>query len=401
MSGVVSRAWSWRHAIVASDLQPSTRLLLLALSTFMDETGRSCFPSVAQLVAATGLSKNTVLTHLDLARAGGWIEIVLHGYRGQKWRRQEYVAKWPGRDVAGEPLLSLEVAGEDDGAEQNSTAAADADERKGGATIAPPSDVGEAVQPLDQGGATIAPKVVQPLHQDKTSPGTTPLPVQDEREGARATGVDNSAGDDPGGKVDDGKSSDGRTLSVFLLAWPTAAISSKPAMEKAWKALTPAERTAALDHVTPWLAEYRSAGRGKIPAGSTWLADKGWETLAARTSVVKAAAKLVIAPFARAWWWVLFRRVERGEPVQFMIQLAQQGTGYAAGPEDVPSREAEEGLWRLSLRDDGEAFAAWVAHFAARGVRLPRPAMAEFVWMPGPWPPAAGDNARNEERPRW
>lgn len=90
-----SRAWTWRHAIIKSDLPATTRHVLLTISCFMNELGDGCYPTQVQLAEATGLSERAVREHLDHAEKAGWIKRTEHGFRGQKWRNHEYQACWP------------------------------------------------------------------------------------------------------------------------------------------------------------------------------------------------------------------------------------------------------------------------------------------------------------------
>ncbi len=90
-----NRAWSWRHAIIKSDLQATTRHVLLTISCFMNDVGDGCYPTQEQIAEATGLSDRSIRTHLELAEKAGWIKVTEHGFRGQKWRNHQYVASWP------------------------------------------------------------------------------------------------------------------------------------------------------------------------------------------------------------------------------------------------------------------------------------------------------------------
>jgi hypothetical protein len=92
---VASITWSWRHAILKSDLPPVTRHVLLTISCYMNEVGEGCYPSIATLVATTGLAKRSIITHIASAALGGWIEVSKHGFAGQQWKRSEYRAAWP------------------------------------------------------------------------------------------------------------------------------------------------------------------------------------------------------------------------------------------------------------------------------------------------------------------
>ena len=90
-----SRAWSWRHAILKSDLSPTTRHVLLTLSCYMNDLGGGCYPTQEDLAKASGLSDRAVRKHLELAESLGWLKRNEHGFRGQRWRNTEYWALWP------------------------------------------------------------------------------------------------------------------------------------------------------------------------------------------------------------------------------------------------------------------------------------------------------------------
>jgi len=90
-----TRAWSWRHAIIKSDLPATTRHVLLTVSCYMNETGEGCYPTQEQLAEATGLTARAVRSHLETAEAAGWIKRTEHGFKGQRWRNHEYSAAWP------------------------------------------------------------------------------------------------------------------------------------------------------------------------------------------------------------------------------------------------------------------------------------------------------------------
>ena len=98
-------AWSWRHAILKSSLPSTTRHVLLTLSCHMNDVGEGCFPSTKTLAMETGLSERSVCTHLELAETRGWITREQHGFRGSKWKRNEYRPMWPS-DETDEPSLS-------------------------------------------------------------------------------------------------------------------------------------------------------------------------------------------------------------------------------------------------------------------------------------------------------
>lgn len=65
----------------------------------MDSAGGSCFPSIDTLVKVTSLSKPTVIKYLKKASEDGWIQTRVHGFSGQGWKRNEYVASVPEKVV--------------------------------------------------------------------------------------------------------------------------------------------------------------------------------------------------------------------------------------------------------------------------------------------------------------
>ena len=104
-----SRSWSWRHAILKSELPATTRHVLLTLSCYMNDVGGGCYPTTLDLAAATGLSQRAVCTHILAAKSAGWLRVSEHGFRGQKWKNHQYEAAWPkleGAEPASVPLAS-------------------------------------------------------------------------------------------------------------------------------------------------------------------------------------------------------------------------------------------------------------------------------------------------------
>lgn len=110
-----NRAWSWRHALLKSDLPATTRHVLLTISCFMNDVGGGCYPTQEQIAEATGLSDRAVRQHIDTAVKAGWLVRKEHGFRGQKWRNHEYEASWPTQDV-GQTELPIAVGEEPDSA---------------------------------------------------------------------------------------------------------------------------------------------------------------------------------------------------------------------------------------------------------------------------------------------
>jgi hypothetical protein len=94
--------FSWRTAVLESDLPATTRHVLLTLACHMNDAGESCFPSIAKLCRETGLSNRTVITHLNLAKDSGWLRIGKIGFAGQRWAQNDYRISYPTDTEGGE-----------------------------------------------------------------------------------------------------------------------------------------------------------------------------------------------------------------------------------------------------------------------------------------------------------
>lgn len=91
----MSRAWSWRQAIWESNLSATTKIVLQALASHMNDFGDPMFPSQERLSKLCSLSERAVITHLQVAEEMGWIRPRKRELRGKKWAANEYVACWP------------------------------------------------------------------------------------------------------------------------------------------------------------------------------------------------------------------------------------------------------------------------------------------------------------------
>jgi hypothetical protein len=276
-----SKAWTWRHAFSQSDLAPTTKHLLHTLGMFMNELGEGCYPSVADLVRYSGLDKKTVMKHLATAREKGWISVSQHGYRGQRWKRQEYAACWPDRDLTAGCVPD------------------DVDE-KGGGAVPPPSD-DKVVEQVPEGGGTEVPKVVEQLHQDKTSPITTPLTSPCERERASADEAsDGKKVDDDGQPVTASKPETSAEMEKRVMRfctgdgyqggeWPKWTGSSLTYIKRRFAELSSDDQMAAERWRDAFLAKAKQQGvKVPMPVGN-YFRDHAWKTLS-ETEMARALA---------------------------------------------------------------------------------------------------------------
>lgn len=95
--------FAWRNCLLSPEgpSNPTTRLVLLTLSTHMSQEGERCFPTTRRLAEQTGLSERSVITHIQRATQEGWLLVSKHGTNGQGWRRHEYHPLVPQRAEGG------------------------------------------------------------------------------------------------------------------------------------------------------------------------------------------------------------------------------------------------------------------------------------------------------------
>lgn len=254
MSG--STAWTWRHAIAKSDLPAETRHVLLTLSLWMNELGEGCYPSIADLVDATARDKKTVRKHLDHACEKGWLVSEQLGLKGQRWRRKEYKARWPERDI--EATTSSE----------------------GGGPVPPPSNAEKVGEPVPEGGGTGSPKVGEQVPQDNTSPedSSNTSPVERERASAQDDG-DREGRQDVDAEAGASRDAVKRAFRKAFREWPSFVADSEPEAMKAWFALSPEERELASAEIARYVEAAKAGGRKAVCSFAVYLREKRWEKL--------------------------------------------------------------------------------------------------------------------------
>lgn len=91
----LSSLFTWRSAIAASPLPPTSKLVAFGLSLYMSERGDSAYPSNATLSADTSLSERAVREHLGLLVEGGWLTRDDRTARGGRGQTVHYTAVIP------------------------------------------------------------------------------------------------------------------------------------------------------------------------------------------------------------------------------------------------------------------------------------------------------------------
>lgn len=85
------RAFVFRYqeGICKCSLEPTTRLVLFALSTHAGGDSKACFPSQATLATETGLAERTVGQHIGKAVQAGWLTKEKRSRNGRQWPHNE------------------------------------------------------------------------------------------------------------------------------------------------------------------------------------------------------------------------------------------------------------------------------------------------------------------------
>jgi hypothetical protein len=72
---VQSAYFSWQHAILKSQLKPTTKHVCLTIGCHMAADGSGCFPSYATIAEESGLSRRAVIEHVCLAIEEGYLQL--------------------------------------------------------------------------------------------------------------------------------------------------------------------------------------------------------------------------------------------------------------------------------------------------------------------------------------
>lgn len=91
----MARLSDWKSAFMASELSPTTKLVLHTISEHLDNNGRNARISVGEIVRLSSLSRRSVLTHLRLAHDAGWLRIDLDDLHSGRGVCRKYGAEIP------------------------------------------------------------------------------------------------------------------------------------------------------------------------------------------------------------------------------------------------------------------------------------------------------------------
>ena len=93
--GALWRTMIFKHC----DLPSSGKLVGAYLSTWMDEHGNNCYPSIKRISHETSLSEPTVCKYIAELRDTGWLNSQKKGYDGQDWARNQYYPLIPTQHI--------------------------------------------------------------------------------------------------------------------------------------------------------------------------------------------------------------------------------------------------------------------------------------------------------------
>jgi hypothetical protein len=95
MKNELQSYFTWRSAVMDSDLPSITRHILLTLSTYMNDHGDAVYPSLKTLENKTGLSRKTIIKHLNFANEKEFLVTSKKSYKGNTWKQNEYRMRFP------------------------------------------------------------------------------------------------------------------------------------------------------------------------------------------------------------------------------------------------------------------------------------------------------------------
>lgn len=67
--------FSWQHAVRSAKLEPTTKLVCYTIWSHMASDGTGCFPSYALIAEESGLSRRSVIEHVQKAEKAGFLQI--------------------------------------------------------------------------------------------------------------------------------------------------------------------------------------------------------------------------------------------------------------------------------------------------------------------------------------
>lgn len=308
-----SRAWSWRHAVVASDISGDCKHLLITLSLYMNEMGGSCFPTIETLMANTGRGKTWVHKYLNEAVKTGWIERASVARKTSKgdnrgWRRNEYVAIWPEQNLTTE---SQEF-------QSSST-------EKGSSPDEPPVKEGSSREV--NGSSPLAKKVVReantniPKNIPNNIPSSSAVDVLEKPETAEKEDDGLNEFEEKGNNYWDGQ------FSELLKRHPKGTDYYSVSWKSAFLALNDEDKTKAVERHGAWLEHLKKIGRRHPLSLKEYFELRLFEGIEKKSDV---APRIILKPYSPDWFayrlWLLVQGpTKRFKPSPFQQRRIDEG----------------------------------------------------------------------------
>lgn len=274
-------------------------------------------------------------------------------------------------------------------------------------------------EPDSNGSLNRTPESAEPVIEPVREP---------ERERARDPGSGPGQGAGQGGPLDQVGGRPGAakaaTLAALKRLHPGSAQEDPDTVAALWDGLSAAERKAAFERHGDWMEDGRKAGRKTVPKLAFYLGKRLWDGLPPpKLGGSQSAGEIMartIAAFSRAWWWLFHEFVRRhgaeagtrgtwaaqelGRRISGAIENA---IGWSLDSVEAALAAEEGGARLVQLHRDSAEAAAWREHYAGiggppdapafrRGVRMPKPDGAPFIWAPSQWPPAPDGLSRDD-----
>ena len=91
--------FNWRILIFKSNINYHAKYIACYLSTYMNEHGDNCFPSIDRISHESGVSRPTVIKYIQELKERGWLEAKKKGFNGQAWSHNQYYPNIPKKVV--------------------------------------------------------------------------------------------------------------------------------------------------------------------------------------------------------------------------------------------------------------------------------------------------------------
>ena len=299
-----SRCWTWRSAVTQSGLPATTRHVLHVISFHMNEHGAGSYPSQETIAEETGYSRKSVNEHITKAVDSGWLKVQQHGFGGRKWRRNEYIASWPERDVDG---TQIEAGGSNGGLQPH---------------------VDEVVTLTAQG---CNPDGVKVVTEGYTNPPINPPKNSPARERAREpeTGSERVV---KGSGL--GKTQRRKLIDKAIEEWPKRTGSIKQAMIELEK-LDDDDLQAAVAKIPVWLAEQKRLARDYLHALSTYAKDRLFDQIELPTEPPPPTTTYAL-PGGQMWFSRFYQIL-----IEPMAKLPPPATDYLRRQIEAPDKAGQ------------------------------------------------------------